>query len=384
MNDVAIIRPIARRHRDYRAHRPAVPFAVRVTSGRTFEVGPGDPRFTLVARDRRGEEALASLDQFRVAIAYLEGWLDVEGDLVSALAMRGFFRDFHPLVWLGKFAPSLLGAGTTDDRRTISAHYDRESDFFLTFLDRRHRCYTQGSFARDDEPLEDAVTRKLDIALASLDLPPDAHVLEVGGGWGAFLEHAGRRGVRVTALTLAVESERYLKALVEREGLPVSVVRRHFHEYRPGRRFDAIVNMGVTEHLPDYGRSLRRYAALLRPGGRVYLDAFAMRSRHRLSTFMTRLVYPGRSTPLLLHRYLAHVARSPFRLVELHDERHNYFLTCREWARRLDAARDEVVERWGAALHRRFRLFLWASALGFDSDLLQAYRWTLELPADHR
>ncbi|TQM79925.1 cyclopropane-fatty-acyl-phospholipid synthase [Saccharothrix saharensis] len=380
MNDIAVINPIARRHRDYYAGRAAVPFAVRTASGRVYEVGSGEPRFTFAATDRRGEEALASLDQFQIGVAYLEGWLDVEGDFTAALAMRGFFRDFHPVTWIGRYLPTLLGAGTAHDRRAISSHYDIESDFFLTFLDERHRCYTQGAFEHDDESLEDAMTRKMDIALESLDLPEDAHVLEVGGGWGAFLEHAGRRGIRVTALTLAVESERYLNDLVERHDLPVTVVRRHFLEYRTGRKFDAIVNMGVTEHLPDYRRTLRQYADLLRPGGRVYLDAFGMRSKYRMSTFMTRFVYPGRSSPLLLPKYLAHVARSPLQLTGLHDERHNYHLTCRAWARRLDAAREEVVERWGQALYRRFRLFLWASALGFDSGNLQAYRWGLRLP----
>ncbi|WP_245816732.1 class I SAM-dependent methyltransferase [Lentzea albidocapillata] len=375
-----MIAPIARRHRDHYAGRSAPSFAVRTASGKVFEVGPDEPRFTFAASHTRGEKALASLDQFQIGVAYLEGWLDIEGDLTAALAMRGFFRDFHPMTWIGRYLPTLVGTGNAHDRRTISAHYDRESDFFLTFLDRRHRCYTQGSFEHDDTPLEDAMTRKMDIALESLGLTEGAHVLEVGGGWGAFLEHAGQRGVRVTALTLAGESERYLTELVERRNLPVEVVREHFLSYRTKQRFDAIVNMGVTEHLPDYRRTLLQYETLLRPGGRVYLDAFAMRSRYRMSTFMTRFVYPGKSSPLLLHKYLAEVARSPFQLTGLHDERRNYLLTCRAWARRLDAARDEVVERWGQALYRRFRLFLWASATGFDNGLLQAYRWGLELP----
>ena len=47
---------------------------------------------------------------------------------------------------------------------------------------------------------------------------------------------------------------------------------------------------------------------------------------------------------------------------------------------RLDAARDEIVKRWGEPLYRRFRLFLWGSATGFDTGLVQAYRWVLRLP----
>ena len=108
-------------------------------------------------------------------------------------------------------------------------------------------------------------------------------MLEVGGGWGAFAEYAARRGIQVTTATLAQESERYLTDLFAREQLPVRVVRQHIFGYSPGERYDAIVNMGVTEHLPDYRTTLRKYAELLRPGGRVYLDALAMRAQARAS-----------------------------------------------------------------------------------------------------
>jgi cyclopropane-fatty-acyl-phospholipid synthase len=383
--DSKLIQTLDRRYRTFFATREPVAFAVRSTVGTTpvreHRFGTGDPVFTITIVDPRGGDALASMDQLQVAMAYLNGWLDLDGDLVSALTMRKFFPDFHPIAWLGRFAPALLQGGKEHDRRSISAHYDRESEFFLTFLDTRHRCYTEGVFASDDEPLEDAMTRKMDLAVEALGIKPGDHVLEVGGGWGAFLEYAGKRGIKVTALTLAEESEAYLNGLINRENLPATVIRRHFLGYDGGgERYDAIVNMGVTEHLPDYRATLRKYAELLKPGGTVYLDALAMRAKHRVSTFMSRYIYPGGSSPLLLHEYLKRVAHSPFELISVVDDRHNYHLTCKAWAQRLDAAREDVVHRWGDALYRQFRLFLWGSAAGFATGQVQAYRWVLRLP----
>ncbi|MGI5215349.1 class I SAM-dependent methyltransferase [Plantactinospora sp. CA-290183] len=377
---VDAISALERRYQTFFATGPAVPFAVAPADGPAHTLGGDDPQFTILVKDDRGAKALAALDQFAVAVAYLQGSLDVEGDLAAALRMRSFFTDRHPIAWLGRFVPALLRGRREDDRRSISHHYDEDSDFFLTFLDHRHRCYTEGVFASDDEPLEDAMTRKMDLALEAIAVKPGDHVLEVGGGWGAFSEYAARKGIRVTTTTLSRESERFLTELFDRERLPVRVVREHIFGYSPPERFDAIVNMGVTEHLPDYRTTLRKYAELLRPGGRVYLDALAMRRKHIVSTFMKRYVYPGGSAPLLLHQYLRHVAHSPFELLSLVDDRHNYYLTCREWARRLDGARDEIGRRWGDPLYRRFRLFLWGSAAGFDTGLVQAYRWVLQLP----
>ncbi|MEV1289871.1 class I SAM-dependent methyltransferase [Micromonospora sp. NPDC049679] len=371
---------LQRRYDAFFAARPPVPFAVAPAGGPAHLFGAGEPQFTIRVTDARGAKALAALDQFAVAVAYLQGWLDVDGDLAAALRMRAFFTDFHPLAWVSRFGPALLRGGKEDDRRAISHHYDEESEFFLTFLDTRHRCYTEGVFAADDEPLEDAMTRKMDLALDAIGVKPGDRVLEVGGGWGAFAEHAARRGLQVTTTTLSRESERYLTELFAREQLPVRVVREHIFGFTADRPFDAIVNMGVTEHLPDYRTTLRKYAELLRPGGHVYLDALAMRRKHIASTFMKRYVYPGRSAPLLLHQYLRQVARSPFELLSVVDDRHNYYLTCREWGRRLDAAREDIVQRWGEPLYRRFRLFLWGSAAGFDTGLVQAYRWVLRRP----
>ncbi len=372
---------ISRRYDEFFRDRTPIPFEILTDDGATLSFGvsePTPPRFRVVVRDDAGHDALISLDQLQVAMAYLRGHLDVEGDLAAALNMRRFFSDIHPIAFLGRWAPSLWHGRTGHDRRTISQHYDEDSDFFLTFLDKRHRCYTQGVFTGDDEPLEDAITRKLDIALDDLQVKPGDRVLEVGGGWGAFAEHAARRGIEVTTVTLAVESEKFLNDLFQRERLPVTVVRQHILKYESEQPFDAIVNMGVTEHLPDYRATLRTYARLLKPGGRVYLDALAMRRKHTASTFFKQHVYPGRSAPLLLHSYLRQVARSPFDLLSVEDDRHNYYLTCRAWAQRLDARREEIVARWGEELYRRFRIFLWGSASGFDTRLVQAYRWTLQ------
>jgi cyclopropane-fatty-acyl-phospholipid synthase len=382
-----MIAPLERRYQTFFAGRTPVAFAVVPGPGQPAHTfGPGEPLYTISVSDERGAKALASLDQFGVAVAYLNGWLDVDGDLITALKMRGFLRDFHPVAWASQFLPALIRGKREHDRRSISAHYDEDSDFFLTFLDTRHRCYTEGVFAYDDEPLEDAMTRKMDLAIEAIGVGPGDHVLEVGGGWGAFAEHAAKKGIEVTTLTLAKESERYLNDLFEREGLSgtARVVREHIFSYTSPRKYDAIVNMGVTEHLPDYRTTLRKYAELVKPGGAVYLDALAMRRKFQLSTFMSRYVYPGGQSPLLLHQYLREVAASPFELTRLDDDRHNYYLTCLRWAQRLDAARDTVVERWGESLYRRFRLFLWGSAASFDVGLVQAYRWVLRMPPPER
>jgi len=357
-----------------------VPFALRAASGPAHVFGGSAPDFTVVVNDARGLAALSTLDRTAILEAYLDGSLDLEGDIMRAVAMRELFSDRHPLRYLWRFARPLLFGRLRSDARAIAHHYDVDEEFFLTFLDRRHRCYSQAIFARDDEPLEDAVTRKLDVALDAVGARPGDRVLDIGGGWGAFVEYAGRKDVRVTSLTISRVSATYVQALIDRERLPCRVLREHFLAHAPGERYDAIVNLGVTEHLPDYRATLRQYERLLKPGGRVYLDASAHRVKNAHSTFLERHVYQGNGSLLCLHEYLAEVARSPFQLAGVWDDRHNYHLTTKAWAERLDAAREEIERRWGPRLYRTFQLYLWGSAEGFETGMIDAYRLVLRLP----
>ncbi|WP_007518460.1 MULTISPECIES: class I SAM-dependent methyltransferase [Pseudofrankia] len=359
------------------------PFGVRMSDGSSFQVGDGEPRFWLESRGSAGDRALSSMDLFQVGDAFIAGAFDIDGDVVAAFAARRVFSDFHPIVWIRRFAPLALGARgrRKKDDEAIAAHYDEDADFFRTFLDSEFRCYTHGVFTADAEPLEAAMANKMRYAYDALALRPGARVLEVGGGWGAFLQYGSEQGARVTSLTLSRASEMFMNDLAKERGYEeATVVRQHLFAYEgAGETYDALVNMGVTEHLPDYETTLRRYAALVRPGGRVYLDAVAMRRKHHLSSFMSRHIYPGRSTPMVLHDYLACVARSgQFRVRTVIEDTHNYMLTCQAWALRLDAAREQIVERWGQEVYLKFRAFLWGSTAGFVTGQLEAYRVVLE------
>jgi cyclopropane-fatty-acyl-phospholipid synthase len=352
---------------------------LRFADGEMPAVGGDDVAATIVINSRRGLTALVSMDATRIAEAYRAGALDVEGSMERVLTLRAAFADRHPITSAWKSLRPRLFGQVSSDKKWIADHYEREAGFYLMFLDRRHRCYSQARFASPDESIEDAQTRKLDTAVDALGLPAGSRVLDVGGGWGAFTEHGGRRGLHVTSLTLS--QDQFVSRLIAEQGLPCRVIREHLMEHTTTERYDGIVNLGTTEHLPDYPATLRKYAQLLKPGGRVYLDACATREPQEHSAFLLRHVFPGNGTTLCLHTYLEAVAASPFDLVSVHNDTEHYRLTALHWAKNLDAHRDEIQRRWGAEEFRTFRLYLWGAVDAFTHDRVQAYRWVLQLPA---
>src|SRR5215470_3210747 len=296
--------------------------------GAEARIGDGAVKFRVAINNGRGMTALGSLDEKRIREAYLDGDITLEGDLVAALHLRTMLTDRHPLVYLwSTYGQRLLYGQVDRDKQWIHEHYDTESDFYLMFLDQQHRCYSHGYFEDDDEPLHRAIRRKLDTAIEACGIQPGWRVLDIGAGWGAFTEYAGQRGVQVTSLTISSESEDYVNRLIARQALPCQVVREHFLEYTSREPFDAIVNLGVTEHLPDYAATLARYEQLLKPGGRVFLDACASRTKFPFSSFVLSHVWPGNATPLQLTDYLEALAKTPFELISVRNDRRNYLLT---------------------------------------------------------
>jgi cyclopropane-fatty-acyl-phospholipid synthase len=81
-----------------------------------------------------------------------------------------------------------------------------------------------------------------------------------------------------------------------------------------------------------------------------------------------------------LHAFLTAVAKTELEVLAVHNDRHNYYLTCKAWAENLEAVREEIIDRWSETLYRRFHLYLWGSAYAFLSRGMDAYRVVLERP----
>lgn len=359
--------------------RVQAPFELRSWSNRVCRTGTGEPAFKVMVKNRKGLAAIRHFDELKICEAYMDDSLGFDGDMLQAAAFRTMLRDAHPLHALRRrLAPFFVGRVRTD-REAIAAHYDFSSDFFLSFMD-PSRSYSQAVFERDDEDLETAQRRKLDFAIDACHLQAGSRVLDVGGGWGSFTEHAGRRGIEVTSLTISSYSEAYLQDLIQREQLPCHVVNQDFLEYVAPEPYDAIVILGVMEHLPDYPRVLRQLRRLVKPGGYIYLDASAFRTAYDKPTFVSRYIFPGDHSYFCLHAFLAALAKTELEVLAVHNDRHSYYLTSKAWAEKLEAGKDKIVQRWGETIYRRFRLYLWGSAHAFLNGDMDAYRVVCRRP----
>src|SRR5215831_14078859 len=111
--------PLALRALTRRLARPEAPtFELQLLDGSVHRMGRGGrPAFRIAIRSPRGRRALLSMDETRVAEAYMHGDLDFSGDFLAALDLRRVLSDRHPLASLWRFVqPWLLGDARADKR----------------------------------------------------------------------------------------------------------------------------------------------------------------------------------------------------------------------------------------------------------------------------
>jgi cyclopropane-fatty-acyl-phospholipid synthase len=357
-----------------------VPFEMYFPDGGSRRFGQGAPSFHVRLKNRNAVRAITSLDQVKFADAYLVGDIDIDGDMLRPFELRRSMGDLHPLMTAWRFLQPLLMGQVRTNRAAITSHYDVDPEFFLSFLDPKTPCYTQGIYTSAAETLDVATTRKFDYCYEKLRLKPGDHILEIGPGWGAWFEYASRRGVKCTGISISQSSIDYLVRQAQKRGYDWELIHADLLAYRTERKYDGIVIMGVIEHLPQYDLVLNKFASLLKPGGYIFLDGSASTRKYELSSFMVKYIYPGNHSFLVLHDFLDKLAKTPLRVLEIFNDRYSYFLTFQQWARNFDANREFIVDRFGDFNYRRFRLYLWGAAYEFLSRSLDCYRMVIHYP----
>jgi len=153
--------------------------------------------------------------------AFVEKWLDIEGDIEAAIqtmegAMAAFPRLALPkmiaqLLLLPKAPPAADDGVRLEGRRhskkrdaaAIGFHYDQPIAFYRAFLDSR-MVYSCGYWEEGVQTLDDAQVAKIDHTLRKVRLRPGERLLDIGCGWGALVIRAAQQfGAHALGVTLS-------------------------------------------------------------------------------------------------------------------------------------------------------------------------------------
>ncbi len=273
-------------------------------------------------------------------------------------------------------------------RRNIHAHYDLGNEFYRLWLDPTMN-YSSAWFEGDrSRPLPEAQWAKVRRALREVGAGPGHRVLEIGCGWGALAECAGREfGATVHGVTLSREQLEWGQRRLVQAGVPGTL---EFRDYRDvdGGPYDGVVSIEMFEavgraYWPDFFRTLYRQ---LRPGGRACIQSITIRDdlfeRYvRGSDFIQQYIFPGGMLPSP-SAFRAEAARAGLEVVGELDFGADYAETLRRW--REAFLREDAAVR-GLGFDKRFmriwEFYLAYCEAAFETGNTSVVQFTLRRPA---
>jgi ubiquinone/menaquinone biosynthesis C-methylase UbiE len=113
--------------------------------------------------------------------------------------------------------------------------------------------------------------------IQSLGIKSGDIVIDIGAGTGCFATQAALAGARVCAVDVSRLMLDYTRSRAQRAGVNETLQYHHagFLTYRhEGPPADWVVTKFALHHLPEFwkGVALERMAAMLKPGGRLYIE----------------------------------------------------------------------------------------------------------------
>jgi cyclopropane-fatty-acyl-phospholipid synthase len=207
-------------------------------------------------------------------------------------------------------------------------------------------------------------------------------VLEIGTGWGALAIRAARRGARVTTLTISAEQKELAERRIADAGVAdrVHVLLRDYREAHG--TYDAVVSVEMIEAVGDeyWPAYFGTIARLLRPGGRVGLQAITMPhdrmlATRRSHTWIHKYVFPGGQL-LSVPAVRSNAAAAGLDITERRGLGPHYARTLFHWRTRFLDRWDRIAAAgFDPTFRRMWEFYLAYSEAGFRAGYLDVWQF---------
>lgn len=363
-------------------------------ANRTFQ-GATSPEIQadIQVLDDRFFEDVMSRGDIGLAEAYIRGYF--RSDNLSELIQIGvlnkavFGRAISGQWWrlLYYQARHLLSRNTkSGSRSNIRAHYDLGNDFYKKWLD-TSMSYSSAYWGQQSNlTLVGAQENKYRSILNSLGAKVGDHILEIGCGWGGFLEYAAGQGMRVTGVTISQEQYSFAQERIKHLGFE-NVIKVEFCDYRDLKgQYDHCVSIEMMEAVgAEYWSTyFTKIKELVRPGGAVCLQVITIDDEvfpaYKAGTdFIQQYIFPGGLLPCLreMKKLTASVGGKHTHLTSFGLD---YARTLRFWSEAFEFNGVGYAQaHYGAEFVRMWRFYLAYCEGAFRSKQTDVIFWKFSL-----
>ena len=300
--------------------------------------------------------------------------------------------------WLGSLAYRLRhwfrDNSKSGSRKNIHAHYDLGNAFYTLWLDPT-MSYSSAWFSEGDkQSLMDAQRAKIARILESIHTKAGDHILEIGCGWGGFMEEALRNDNQITGLTLSTEQRDFAESRLQKVSAKLSGSKKfevRLQDYRDcAEQYDGIASIEMFEAVGEnhWGEYFQIIAKRLKAGGKACIQTIVIAEdlfdRYRQSTdFIQQYVFPGGMLPSP-SKFKAAAASAGLEVEAEFTFGADYAKTLCLWRDSFNQKIDEIYRLgFDEAFIRLWNFYLMYCAAGFSEKNIDVVQYTLRHQSPH-
>jgi len=229
-------------------------------------------------------------------------------------------------------------------------HYEVPAEFFKLALGPQ-RKYSCCFYESPESRLAQAESKALELTCQQAGIKNGQQILELGCGWGSLSLWMAKRypESQIVAVSNSTSQKAYIDQQIQTLELNnLKIVTADMNSFAPEGTFDRVVSLEMFEHMRNHELLMERIASWLNPGGKLYVHIFCHKDHPYLylsagpQDWMSEHFFSGGMMPsdeLLLHYQKDLILERRWRWNGKH-----YQLTCEDWLKRTDAAREEILK----------------------------------------
>ena len=298
--------------------------------------------------------------------SYMDGWWDVEqlDEFFHKVLRSGVEKRVrvNPVAIFSALYGGLVNLSRLKAFQIGEDHYDIGNELYQTMLDKR-LTYTCG-YWKEAKTLDDAQEAKLDLVCRKLNLKKGDKVLDIGSGWGSFINFAAEKyGAECVGLTVSKEQADFANA--NAGGLSVETRLQDYLDVEG--EFDHIVSLGMFEHVgkKNYKLYMRKVRSLLKDGGLFLLHTIGRSTKPYTSgdPWFSKYIFPNSMLPSIDQIMAA--ANKVFIMEDVQNFGAYYDTTLMHWWENFNGGWENLKKDYDERFYRMWKYYLLSSAGSF-------------------
>ncbi len=232
-------------------------------------------------------------------------------------------------------------------KRNIHSHYDLGNDFYKIWLD-KSMTYSSAIFKNETDDLQIAQKNKYDKLLNLAEIKDNDEVLEIGTGWGGFVNQIiSNFNCKITTTTISEEQFKYVTSkFCKIRNKNINILKKDYRDL--SGQFDKIISIEMFEAV---GREFwdvyfKKLKSLLNQNGIIVLQIITIKDNafdyyNKNPDFIQKHIFPGGMLPSIsmLKKILEN---NKLKIIENNNYAEHYAKTLNNWRNNFNSSLDKI------------------------------------------